>query len=84
MASTAILAVGCVLAVGIGETPTQLNKIRLDIKELTERADVSLKFLSDIFYARVDRLASTRIGVPDSGTSSRISYELPPTSMNSC
>jgi hypothetical protein len=65
------------------EKPTQLNEIRLDIKELTERADVSLKFLSDIFYARVDRLASTRIGCQITGTSSRISYELPPTSMNS-
>ena len=43
----------------------RLNKIRLDVKELTERADVSLKFLSDMFYARMYRLASTRIGVPD-------------------
>jgi hypothetical protein len=43
----------------------RLNTIRLDVKELTERADVSLKFLSDMFYARVYRLASTKIGVPD-------------------
>jgi hypothetical protein len=50
---------------GLAREAHQLNKIRLDIKELTERADVSLKFLSDMFYARVYRLASTRIGVPD-------------------
>jgi hypothetical protein len=43
----------------------RLNTIRLDVKELTERADVSLKFLSEMFYARMYRLASTRIGVPD-------------------
>ena len=42
-----------------------LNTIRLDIKELTERADISLKFLSDMFYARMYRLAAARIGVPD-------------------
>ena len=42
-----------------------LNTIRLEVKELTERADISLKFLSDMFYARMYRLASARIGVPD-------------------
>jgi hypothetical protein len=49
----------------LGGDAHRLNTIRLDVKELTERADVSLKFLSDMFYARVYRLASTRIGVPD-------------------
>jgi hypothetical protein len=29
-----------------------LNKIRLDIRELTERVDTSIKFLSDMFSAR--------------------------------
>jgi hypothetical protein len=42
-----------------------LNTIRLDVKELTERADISLKFLSDMFYARMYRLAAARIGVTD-------------------
>ena len=32
---------------------------------MTERADVSLKFPSDMFYARAYRLASTKVGVPD-------------------
>jgi hypothetical protein len=43
----------------------RLNAIRLDIEELTERMDNSIKFLSDMFAARVYRLAAARIGVPD-------------------
>jgi hypothetical protein len=43
----------------------RLNTIRLDVMELTERIDNAIKFLSDIFYARVYRLAASRMGVPD-------------------
>ncbi|HUI42648.1 MAG TPA: hypothetical protein VL523_11835 [Terriglobia bacterium] len=43
----------------------RLNTIRLDVMELTERIDNTIKFLSDIFYARVYRLAAGRMGVPD-------------------
>ena len=43
----------------------RLNTIRLDVRELTERVDNSIKFLSDMFAARVYRLAAARIGVPD-------------------
>jgi hypothetical protein len=42
-----------------------LNQIRLDITELTERIDNSIKFLSDMFYARAYRMAAARIGVTD-------------------
>jgi len=42
-----------------------LNKIRLDIRELTERVDTSIKFLSDMFSARLYRLAAARLGVED-------------------
>ncbi len=42
-----------------------LNTIRLDFEELVERTDNSIKFLSDMFYARVYRLAAARIGVTD-------------------
>jgi hypothetical protein len=42
-----------------------LNKIRLDIRELTERVDTSIKFLSDMFSARLYRLAAARVGVED-------------------
>lgn len=43
----------------------RLNLIRLDITELTERIDNSIKFLSDMFYARAYRMAAARIGVTD-------------------
>jgi hypothetical protein len=43
----------------------QLNTIRLDVMELTERTDNAIKFLSDMFYARVYRLAADKVGVSD-------------------
>lgn len=43
----------------------RLNTIRLDIIELTERVDNAIKFVSDMFYARMYRMASARVGVPD-------------------
>jgi len=43
----------------------RLNTIQLEVRELTERVDNSIKFLSDTFAARVYRLAANRIGVPD-------------------
>jgi hypothetical protein len=44
---------------------TRLHTVLLDIAELTERADNSIKFLSDMFAARLYRLAATKVGVPD-------------------
>ena len=43
----------------------RLSAMRLDVRELTERVDNAIKFLSDTFSARVYRLAAARIGVPD-------------------
>ncbi len=43
----------------------ELNRIRLDIRELTERVDTSIKFLSDMFSARLYRLAAAKVGVGD-------------------
>ncbi len=43
----------------------RLNTLRLDIIELTEHTDNAIKFLSDMFYARVHRIAAMRVGVPD-------------------
>jgi hypothetical protein len=43
----------------------RLNTIRLDVRELTEHVDNSIKFLSDMFAARLYRMAAARIGVPD-------------------
>ena len=44
---------------------TRLHTVLLDIAELTERADNSIKFLSDMFAARLYRLAAAKVGVPD-------------------
>ena len=46
-------------------TPTHLNRLRLDVTELTERADNAIKFLSDMFYARAYRLAAAKVGAGD-------------------
>jgi hypothetical protein len=35
------------------------------VRELTERTDNSIKFLSDMFSARLYRMAAAKIGVPD-------------------
>lgn len=43
----------------------RLNTLRLDITELSERTDNSIKFLSDMFYARAYQMASAKIGVND-------------------
>jgi hypothetical protein len=43
----------------------QLNRLRLDVTELTERADNAIKFLSDMFYARAYRLAASKVGAAD-------------------
>ena len=43
----------------------RLNMIRLDVMELAERTDNAIKFLSDMFYARLYRMAAERVGVPD-------------------
>jgi hypothetical protein len=42
-----------------------LNTIRLEVIDLIERTDTAIKFLSDMFYARLYRIASVRVGVPD-------------------
>jgi hypothetical protein len=43
----------------------RVNTIRLDVRELTERMDNSIKFLSDMYSARVYRLAASKVGVTD-------------------
>ena len=37
----------------------------MSLRKLTARVDNSIKFLSDMFYARAYRLAAARIGVTD-------------------
>jgi len=43
----------------------RFNTIRLEVRELTETVDNSIKFLSDMFAARLYRMAASKIGVPD-------------------
>jgi hypothetical protein len=43
----------------------RLNTIRLDVMELTERIDNAIKFVSEVYYARVYELAARRMGVTD-------------------
>jgi hypothetical protein len=42
-----------------------LYSVLLEVMELTEHADNAIKFLSDMFAARLYRLAATKVGVPD-------------------
>lgn len=44
---------------------TRVNTIRLDVMELTEKVDNAIKFLSDMFYARLYNLIAAKVGVPD-------------------
>lgn len=43
----------------------RINAIRLDVMDLTERIDNAIKFFSDVYYARVYRLAAQRMGVDE-------------------
>lgn len=44
---------------------SMLHTVLLDVSELTERADNAIKFLSDMFSARLYKLAASKVGVPD-------------------
>ena len=49
----------------LARSARNLHTTLLDIAELTERADNAIKFLSDMFAARLYRLAAAKVGVPD-------------------
>jgi len=49
----------------LARTATRLHTVLLDVAELTERADNAIKFLSDMFSARLYKLAALKVGVPD-------------------
>src|SRR5215470_16248116 len=44
---------------------SNLHTVLLDVSELTERADNAIKFLSDMFSARLYKLCAQKVGVPD-------------------
>ena len=47
------------------QAASKLHTVLLDVEELTEHADNAIKFLSDMFSARLYKLAASKIGVPD-------------------
>jgi hypothetical protein len=56
---------GVAAAWRLSREAARLNTIRLDVMELTEKVDNAIKFLSDMFYARLYNLAAAKVGVPD-------------------
>jgi len=56
---------GVAAAWRLSREAASLNTIRLDVMELTEKVDNAIKFLSDMFYARLYNLAAAKVGVPD-------------------
>jgi hypothetical protein len=49
----------------LAQAASKLHTVTLDVTELAERVDNAIKFLSDMFSARLYRLAASRVGVPD-------------------
>jgi|SRR5437667_9195543 len=49
----------------MARSASRLLTLLLDVIELTERVDNAIKFLSDMFSARLYRLAAAKVGVPD-------------------
>jgi hypothetical protein len=44
---------------------SRLNSVTVEVTELVERADTAIKFVSDMYAARLYRLAATKVGVPE-------------------
>ena len=49
----------------LARSATRLHTVLLDVAELTEHVDNAIKFLSDMFSARLYKLAAAKVGVPD-------------------
>jgi hypothetical protein len=49
----------------LARSATRLHTVLLDVAELTEHVDTAIKFLSDMFSARLYKLAAAKVGVPD-------------------
>ena len=44
---------------------SRLSSLTVEVTELVERADTAIKFVSDMFSARLYRLAAVKVGVPE-------------------
>src|SRR6202167_79657 len=49
----------------LARSATRLHTVLLDVAELTEHSDNAIKFLSDMFSARLYKLAALKVGLPD-------------------
>ena len=49
----------------MGREASRLNGVTVEVTELVERADTAIKFVSDMFAARLYRLAANKVGVPE-------------------
>jgi hypothetical protein len=49
----------------LAKAASRLHTVLLDVTELTERADNAIKFVGDMFSARLYRLSASKVGVPD-------------------
>lgn len=49
----------------MGREASRLNSVTVEVTELVEHADTAIKFVSDMFAARLYRLAANKIGVPE-------------------
>ncbi len=49
----------------LAQAANKLHAVTLDVTELAERVDNAIKFLSDMFSARLYRIAAAKVGVPD-------------------
>ena len=49
----------------MGREASRLNSVTVEVTELVERADTAIKFVSDMFAARLYRLAASKVGVPE-------------------
>ena len=43
----------------------RLNSITVEVTELAERSETAIKFVSDMYSARLYRLAAAKVGVPE-------------------
>jgi hypothetical protein len=43
----------------------RLNSVTVEVTELAERSDTAIKFVSDMYSARLYRLAAAKVGVPE-------------------
>jgi len=49
----------------MGAEASRLNSVTVEVTELAERSETAIKFFSDMFLARLYRLAAAKVGVPE-------------------